>query len=46
MDSIRKFLSDTGFMGRLKNFNPQLLKKDTQKKIKNKLATNPNFIPS
>jgi dynein heavy chain len=46
MDSIRKFLSDAGFMGRLKSFKPESIKKDTQRKIKNKLASNPNFIPS
>ena len=45
-DSIKKILADPNFLSRMKNLNVYNLNPKTQAKIKAKILTNANFIPS
>ena len=45
-DSIKKLLADPNFLSRMKTLKAENITKNTQDKIKKKINSNPNFIPS
>lgn len=45
-ETIRKIISDIGFISRLKNLDVYNISEKVENTLKNKLKTNPNFKPN